>query len=776
MSVHNIYIKDGCKMMHPILNREEYVALRDSDENRMAEKSRMVQMNYSCLPNDDGSLKGSKRMSTMVGMDVDLAPSDSLNGEKTSVENIQTIIDHALEIKDELGLLMLERSATKGLHVVFRRRPELSQEENLKWASKLLGVAYDKNAKDITRVFYTPADKLVFLDDEIFSLEEAAVSHEGTAPSHEGTAQSHEVAPASHEEPRSEKTAPVYASKASLKAFDLCVEAAGLNADKLDVWGEHNWHNNLMAVLSVGLPKLMSKEQLLAVVKERLRNYGETADCRKLIDYFYEKYTADKGFMPVTLRNINATAQNMANCEENEDDKELKELTAGWQPPKLPNKIPRLMKLLAGNYDPRFREMLMLSSLPVLSAHASRFRATYLNGRVIGPQQYVAVIGSSGSGKGNCTALYNEMVSYTLQQNDEQEWQKVKENAELRDKKANAKERPPKYHPKLRLFETTSKSSILELQTNLGPNGMLLGHFSEVDGLSSSARAAYSDISVLLRKGWDMDVQRQYYMSDSTCNTYTQMSISLLMAGTPKAMLERMFSDNNCEGGLMQRCIPVLVPKTKRAFRPPRQNYLSEEEKKERDQLIIKLYQKDLALGEGTQLLDTPLTNRAIGQWFDELEERYNDGLLSEAEADLSHRCGEMMLRAAIPLVALYGEETKEIVDFCRWVGETAHYSMCRIFGHRVQNNIAHANELLAERLDSRKTAEPLLNKMPMVFTIKQFKEMREKEGQSPEVRMLLSRYCKNGKLERVGRGVYRKLEPEESKCNIVTDTKLTDQ
>ena len=770
-------------MMHPILNREEYVALRDSDENRMAEKSRMVQMNYSCLPNDDGSLKGSKRMSTTVGMDVDLAPSDSLNGEKTSVKNIQTIIDHALEIKDELGLMMLERSATKGLHVVFRRRLELSQEENLKWASKLLGVAYDKNAKDITRVFYTPADKLVFLDDEIFSLEEAAASHEGTAPSHEGTAPSHEgtapsheVAPASHEEPRSEKTAPVYASKASLKAFDLCVEAAGLNADKLDVWGEHNWHNNLMAVLSVGLPKLMSKEQLLAVVKERLRNYGETADCKKLIDYFYEKYTADKGFMPVTLRNINATAQNMANCEENEDDKELKELTAGWQPPKLPNKIPRLMKLLAGNYDPRFREMLMLSSLPVLSAHASRFRATYLNGRVIGPQQYVAVIGSSGSGKGNCTALYNEMVSYTLQQNDEQEWQKVKENAELRDKKANAKERPPKYHPKLRLFETTSKSSILELQTNLGPNGMLLGHFSEVDGLSSSARAAYSDISVLLRKGWDMDVQRQYYMSDSTCNTYTQMSISLLMAGTPKAMLERMFSDNNCEGGLMQRCIPVLVPKTKRAFRPPRQNYLSEEEKKERDQLITKLYQKDLALGEGTQLLDTPMTNRAIGQWFDELEERYNDGLLSEAEADLSHRCGEMMLRAAIPLVALYGGETKEIVDFCRWVGETAHYSMCRIFGHRVQNNIAHANELLAERLDSRKTAEPLLNKMPMVFTIKQFKEMREKEGQSPEVRMLLSRYCKNGKLERVGRGVYRKLEPEESKCNIVTDTKLTDQ
>ena len=82
----------------------------------------------------------------------------------------------------------------------------------------------------------------------------------------------------------------------------------------------------------------------------------------------------------------------------------------------------------------------------------------------------------------------------------------MKENAELRDKKANAKERPPKYHPRLRLFETTSKSSILELQTNLGRNGMLLGQFSEVDGLVGASRAAYSDISVLLRKGWDMDM------------------------------------------------------------------------------------------------------------------------------------------------------------------------------------------------------------------------------------------------------------------------------
>ena len=780
MAVNLIYIKGGRKMMRPVLTKEEYMSLRDSEENRRADKWHMVQMNYSLICSDspeeeragsDFPLKGCKTQSNTVGMDIDFNPDDADYEKKMA--DVPHLI---LEKKYELGLLMLERSATKGFHIVFRRHPELSQEENLRWASELLGVEYDKGAKDITRVFFTPTtENIIFIDEEIFERKETPQPPKGEHVDIHETVR--EESTASYEQKSVSEELPLggqggIAKESNLRAFDLCVENAGLKVGEMDVWGEHNWHSNLMAVLSVGLPKLMSKDQLLAVVREKLPNYSQTEDCKKLIAYFYDNYVADKGFMSTTLREINAKAQmptSVSHKEEEEDEAAMKELTEAWTPPVVPKKIPGLMELLVSNYDPRFRNMLLLSALPVLSAHASHFRAKYINGKVIGPQQYVSVIGGSGQGKGTCTSLYQEMVQYTLQDNDNREWQKVKENAELRDKMANAKERPPKYHPKLRLFETTSKSSILELQTNLGKNGMLLGMFSEVDGLSSASRAAYSDISVLLRKGWDMDMHRQFYMSDSTCNTYTQMSISLLMAGTVKAMLERMFSDTNCEGGLMQRCIPVLVPMTKRTFRPPCQDFLSDEQKQERDSLLIELYQKDLALGDETQLLETPMMNRAIGQWFDKLEERYNDGQLTDAEADLSHRCGEFMLRAAIPLVALYGHETKEIVDFCRWVGETAHYAMCRIFGHRVQNDITSANEMLTARLDARKTAEPLLDKMPTVFTIRQFKEQRVKDGQSPEVKMLLSRYCRNGKIARIGRGVYRK----GGIGNIVTVTEI---
>ena len=175
MSAHLITYKGGAKVMRPILTREEYLALRGTNKQKAIlnavrkgdeqMKHRLLQMNYSCLPNLDSSLKGSTRMSTSVGMDIDHVASEEMLPMKERI----------LAKKDELGLLMLEVSArNQGYHLVFRRRPELSQEENLRWASELLGVAFDDKAKDITRVFFTTSDSeedLLFLDDEIFKTD-----------------------------------------------------------------------------------------------------------------------------------------------------------------------------------------------------------------------------------------------------------------------------------------------------------------------------------------------------------------------------------------------------------------------------------------------------------------------------------------------------------------------------------------------------------------------------------------------------------------------------
>jgi len=125
MSCYLVFQKDGgAKFMRPIQNKEEYLALRNGSEQRdyvqrirngeEQLKHLLVQMNYSCLPNADGSLKGSKRMTTTVAMDIDHVPP----------EQMQPLRERILSLKEQLNLKMLEESARGGgYHLVFARRP-----------------------------------------------------------------------------------------------------------------------------------------------------------------------------------------------------------------------------------------------------------------------------------------------------------------------------------------------------------------------------------------------------------------------------------------------------------------------------------------------------------------------------------------------------------------------------------------------------------------------------------------------------------------------------
>lgn len=202
-----IYQKDPetgktVKVMTPVTNEAEYRADRDSKHNLSvldkvramyndyyfqiscgvdaetlkqkkdaidAEKSHLAEYNYSCVPDDSMKLKGCTQYSKYVGMDVDFEPDDP-DFEKKMAEAPQRIIGMA----NELGLRMLERSAGKGYHLVFERRLDLTQEENLKWASDLIGCKFDERAKDITRVFYTTSassEDLLFLSPALFEPE-----------------------------------------------------------------------------------------------------------------------------------------------------------------------------------------------------------------------------------------------------------------------------------------------------------------------------------------------------------------------------------------------------------------------------------------------------------------------------------------------------------------------------------------------------------------------------------------------------------------------------
>ena len=744
-------------MMRPVRTREEYMALRDSDwqksvlkavrEGKDGQKSKLVQMNYSCLPNEDGTLKGSTTMSTTIGMDIDWTPSPLPHegGEQIAArkeEWLKKVPELVLSKKEEIGLQMLERSATKGYHLVFKRRPELSQEENLKWASDLLGVDFDKGAKDITRVFFTTTgEELLFLDDEIFRPTPAPSLYGGEKKTPEPT-----------------KTLPLEGGSERVSSFKGIPYSSIISEYWRRTGGEpqEGERNVKLYQLAVNLRAICDnrKEVLMAVMPRRGLDEQEF---RSIIDSACKDVPKGISKMMKEILNEKLKMKNEKLGDESDADRDMAQLTQGWDPPQMPQKLPRIITLLIKPFPKVYHPVLTVAACVILGTIASHYRSTYIDGRTIAANLFAAIIAGSGKGKYWVTKLLELMCRNTLQTWDDAEWRKMRENQEMRDKMANAKEKPAKYHPRLRIMETMSKTSLLEVQTNLGENGMLLCNYTESDELANSSRAQFSNISVLLRKAWDLDTHRQFYMSDASCSTQCRLCAAILLTGTPKSVLSRLFSDT--ENGMMQRFLPLMMPTLKRSFRPPVFTPLPTEEEAERDGLLANLWQKDLSLDNSTLMLEMPKTQKMILEWYDALEERYAEGALSEAEADLSHRVGQFMQRAAIPFVALYEDEQKEVIDLVRWLGDFAYYNICYVFASRVAQDMKESEQMLQQRIDARVTAEPLLSRMPDIFTLQQFKEERIRQGQSSDVKMLLSRYCKSGKIERMGRGVYRKLK-----------------
>ncbi len=539
MSVHMIYYKDGAKMMRPVLTREDYLSLRSGGEQRAivkavrsgdeAQKRRLIQMNYSCLPNADGTLKGSKTMSTTIGMDIDhIAP-----------EELQPIRERILQKKDELGLLMLELSARgAGYHLVFRRRPELSQEENLKWASELLQVEYDAGAKDITRVFFTTtgsAEDLIFLDDEMFEISNTDRTDETDKAEKSNTNNTNRTNPLDPKNPCSEKECE-QASAASLTAFDLCAQQAGLSSSGMDVWGEHNWHTNLMAVLSVGVAKLMSRQQLRAVVAERLPNYSATEDCQKLIDYFYDKYDADKGFMNASLREINAKAQKKDDSrgqieEVDGEDDQLSTLNSQLSARKMPQGIRDSIDAVG----PQLAMPVVTAICPCIGALATGV-VLDVHGRKKGLNLISYIAGDFASGKGDIDPVVDAWMSEVaaldkMYQMQEDEWRAKKRAAK------NKKEQPEE--PKLPVRFITLNTTVANVAERLAnTEGKHAFSFTpEADTVAQKFRTAMSDFSVMLRQSYDGSKFDREARSADAVNVHIEHLLwNVTMCGTPDAL------------------------------------------------------------------------------------------------------------------------------------------------------------------------------------------------------------------------------------------------
>ena len=555
MSIHVIYYEGGAKKMRPILTEEEYRQLRDSEHNKKADKKHMVQMNYSCLPNEDGKLRGSKRISKSVGMDIDFCPDDA-DYEKKMADVPELILSK----KKDLGLLMLERSANKGYHIAFRRKPNLSQEDNLKWAAKLLGVEYDKGAKDITRVFYTPpTDRLLYFDKELLDNTECKIQIQESEISKGDSCNT-------QKEQKAEDEAVENTSK---KSNNSTLEYCGIPySDIIRKWWQmyNDGHepvrsnrNTLTFELAVNLRHIcgFDRQQLNQVIP-CYDGFPETEKLACIDSALGEKRTQ----MPKRLKDVLAAIrQELLAAKNSDNDEAINALDEANAQDELfyYNSLPTLPQGIRDSINsvgPHLAMPALIAICPVLGCLATGVKVD-IHGRKNSLNLISYVAGDFASGKGSIDPLIDawtceikQMDKVYLQQ--EEDWRAKKRAAK------NKKEQPEE--PKLPIRILTLNNTVANLADRLSnTEGKHAFSFTpEADTVAQKWRSGLSDFSVMLRQAYDGTCYEREAKSADAVNVHIDRLLwNVTMCGTPDA-LYRVVS--NYTDGFQSRIAVARTP------------------------------------------------------------------------------------------------------------------------------------------------------------------------------------------------------------------------
>ncbi len=572
MSVYIVYKQNGVKMMRPVLTREEYVKLRNSGFQREnvarirqgdeALKASLVQMNYSCLPNADGTLKGSRTQSTTVGMDIDFKAPQGLSADEQPqwlAQQMAGVPSLVMGKREQLGLLMLERSATKGYHLVFRRRPELSQEDNLRWASQLLGVAYDNKAKDITRVFFTTTGDegdLLFLDDEIFKMAEPAGNSEKAEKPEDAANPEKAAKPEDAAQAAQAATARQYPSdyhgipfadiirkywEMNNRGFeptkgDRDTLTYQLACDLRHICGRNfEWLDQVIPCYD-GFPLEEKRAKIKSALASELNGF------------------------PMRLRNVlNALQMENGRCKMEDvdepsdaDDEQFSIVNSQFSIKRMPQGIRDSIEAVG----PQLAMPVVTAVCPCIGMLATGVKMD-VHGQQKGLNLIAYIAGDFASGKGSIDPVVGAWMS-EVEALDEMYLTQEKEWRDRKVAAKNKKDQPEE--PRLPVRFVTLNNTVAKLAERLAnTDGKHAFSFTpEADTVAQKWRSAMSDFSVMLRQSYDgSKFDREAKSVDAVSVHIKHLLWNVTMCGTPDALYRVV---NNYTDGFQSRIAVARTP------------------------------------------------------------------------------------------------------------------------------------------------------------------------------------------------------------------------
>ena len=383
-------------------------------------------------------------------------------------EYVEKAIEKARELNCSSGiwngsLLHLCYSARKKLHIGIRMPVGMTIEETQKAYCEALGVPYDESCITPERmIFLTDKDSEIYrskmwcavLPESEIQARRKAFLDRGLTVDGRGNAKVNSlqftVNSNRNDNVPNNRLSGNYgtgelgeASEKNLIAFDLFQESAGLKGMAIDTVGSR--HSSLLAIMSAGASRVMSEEELMKVVAEKMPSYYQEPDCHQLIHDFYAKYgDSSKPFSRDVIR-INATAEqasrqvNSLQLKVERADGNHTVQSSNFQvqsteedypePPAMPEKLPKLVELLISRTPEIYKPAVAHAIFPPLATHLWQTSFRYIDNVVHEATLSTCLLAGTGAGKSSV----NKPINYIMEDIRKRDAENLKREKEWKE-------------------------------------------------------------------------------------------------------------------------------------------------------------------------------------------------------------------------------------------------------------------------------------------------------------------------------------------------------
>ena len=517
------------------------------------------------------------------------------------------------------------------------------------------------------------------------------------------------------------------ASEKNLIAFDLFQESAGLKGMNIDTVGSR--HSSLLAIMSAGASRVMSEEELMKVVAEKMPSYYLEPDCHQLIHDFYAKYgDSSKPFSRDVIR-VNALAEQAAKSLLAGDCKSPERLAGSNlngqsedeeypAPPPMPKKLPKLVELLISKTPEIYQPAVAHAIFPPLATHLWNTRFRYIDNVEHEATLMTCLLAGTGAGK-SCVQMPISMIMEDIRKRDQENLKREKEwKEEMMRKGANKDKRKRPDNLIIQEIDADMTNPAFVMRTAEAKGHFLYTSLNEIDQFDALKGIGNQHFRIMCLA---FDPGNQYGQTRVGTQSVTERVTVRFNwnASTTIQKGQRYFSKVLTDGPL-SRINFCTIPEREIGDKIPVYGTYDDQFRKE-----LKPYIENLCMATG--LIDCPEAYR-LAEILSEENADFSQVTQNRIYENFTFRANVIAyLKACVLYVANGCRWEPEIEDFIRWSERYDLWCKMRFFEEDIQK-ANHVGEHSNKRGPSN-----LLQSLPDTFTEQQVVEARAALGLSEE-------------------------------------------